>query len=77
MSGTYHHRNQKSQHCGHDLWSRRPCSQMPYCSETKKLTRQIERAKQPKIISNELDDYINAEYWEQLSEHDIIYPDND
>lgn len=44
MSNTYHHRSQKRQHNGHDLWSRRPCSQYSYSAENKKLTRQIERA---------------------------------
>ena len=52
MSKTRHHRNQKRQHTGHDLWSRRPCLGMCYNAENKKLTRQIERANSREEVFN-------------------------
>jgi hypothetical protein len=54
MARTKHHINQKSNHNGHDLWSKRPCSQMTYCSYNKKLTNQIERMQCKELIIKEL-----------------------
>jgi len=44
MSRTNHHRGQKHQHCGDDLWSRRPCAGRLYSAYNKWLTRKKERA---------------------------------
>lgn len=43
MSRTGHHKQQKHQHCGHDLWSRRPCAGKPYSAFWKRQTNRIER----------------------------------
>ncbi len=50
MSRTKHHRFQRNQHCGHDLWSRRPCSQMSYTTYNKELTIKIERAREAQLL---------------------------
>ena len=44
MSRTSHHRGQKNQHAGQDLWSRRPCAGACYTAYNKWLTRRKERA---------------------------------
>ena len=44
MSRTKHHRGQKNQHLGEDLWSRRPCAGKSYNTYNKWLTRKKERA---------------------------------
>ena len=44
MSRTSHHRDQKNQHVGQDLWSRRPCAGACYTAYNKWLTRRKERA---------------------------------
>lgn len=43
MSRTKHHRNQKDQHLGKDLWSKRPLSGESFTAKNKKLSRKIER----------------------------------
>ena len=54
MSRTKHHRNQKHQHNGHDLWSRRAdmagCS---YNTYNKRLTIRKERNQVKRIIIDE------------------------
>jgi hypothetical protein len=58
MSRTKHHRTQKYQHCGEDLWSRR--AGMGYCSYTtynKWLTRRKERA----AVKHEIIEKLNEE----------------
>ena len=50
MSRTHHHKEQKKQHQGQDLWSRRPMSQESYCTINKKLCRQKERAMSRQLI---------------------------
>jgi hypothetical protein len=44
MSRASHHRDQKNQHRGQDLWSRRPCAGACYTAYNKWLTRRKERA---------------------------------
>ena len=61
VSGTKHHRKQKHQHCGEDLWSKRPCSGNAYNAYNKKLTRQTERAMRKQIILNDMN---IGEYYE-------------
>jgi len=56
MSRTNHHRSQKCQHLGEDLWSRRIGGHLSYCAYNKKLTRRTERRKHKKIIENELNE---------------------
>tara|TARA_Y100001973_G_scaffold106528_2_gene185029 strand:+ start:5032 stop:5232 length:201 start_codon:yes stop_codon:yes gene_type:complete len=43
MSRTRHHRGQKTQHCGHDLWSRRPNKQASYNKANREETKRRER----------------------------------
>ena len=50
MSRTKHHRNQRDQHKGDDLWSRRPCAGACYSTYNKWLTRRKERAQERKFI---------------------------
>jgi hypothetical protein len=57
VSRTKHHRSQKNQHGGHDLWSRRPCAGMSYSAYNKQLTRKRERAAEPEIIQKEISDF--------------------
>lgn len=55
MSRTKHHRSQKQQHCGEDLWSRR--AGMGRCSYTtfnKRLTNRVERAAKRRDIAKEV-----------------------
>jgi hypothetical protein len=54
MSRTSHHRDQKNQHRGHDLWSRRPCAGASYTAYNKWLTRRKERAAENAKIQQEL-----------------------
>ena len=54
LSRTNHHKSQKDQHRGDDLWSRRPCAGMSYTTYNKQLTRKRERASKPEIIKNEI-----------------------
>ena len=56
MSRTKHHRDQKNQHLGQDLWSRRPCAGACYNAYNKWLTRKKERAAEHEIIEKELAD---------------------
>lgn len=51
MSRTHHHHNRKSTT---DLWSKRPCSQMTKCSDTKKMTIRVERNVNKQMIHNEV-----------------------
>jgi len=44
MSRTRHHRRQRTQHMGEDLWSRRPCAGKSYNTYNKRLTCRKERA---------------------------------
>lgn len=45
MSRTNHHRSQKRQHCGEDLWSRRAgMGRCAYTTYNKRLTCKKERA---------------------------------
>ena len=53
MSRTRHHKDQKRQHLGHDLWSRRPCAGRSYNAYNKRLTRRRERADKQREISQE------------------------
>ncbi len=60
MSRTRHHRGQKNQHLGEDLWSRRPNSQSSYNSYNKKLTARMERSQESgdtakEVILNDTD----------------------
>ena len=43
MSRTRHHRSQKYQNCGHDLWSRRPNSGASYSKASRFITKRKER----------------------------------
>jgi len=61
MARTLHHRNQKTQHQGRDLWSRRPLSQQAYCSINKLLSRQRERAINRQLVHN----VVKNEYFEE------------
>ncbi len=45
MSGTHHHRGQPYNHCGEDLWSRRPVRKTLYTAFNKRQTRRMERAR--------------------------------
>ncbi len=56
MSRTNHHRSQKSQHLGEDLWSRRIGGCLSYSAYNKKLTRRTERRRNKKIIENDLNE---------------------
>jgi len=56
MSRTRHHRSQKTQHCGKDLWSRRPCAGMTYDAYNKRLTRRKERAAVAALIHKSMCD---------------------
>jgi len=53
MSRTSHHRDQKNQHAGQDLWSRRPCAGACYTAYNKWLTRRKERAAENAKIQQE------------------------
>lgn len=55
MSRTHHHKAQKKQHLGHDLWSRRPCAGSCYNAYNKWLTRRKERAAERQILARELE----------------------
>jgi hypothetical protein len=55
MSRTNHHQAQKNQHCGQDLWSRRPCAGAAYTAYNKWLTRRKERAAERAKIKQERD----------------------
>ena len=57
MSRTYHHKEQKKRHNGHDLWSRRIGGCLAYCSYNKLLTRRKERKDVRKLIRKELEDF--------------------
>lgn len=49
MSRTNHHRGQRNQHCGHDLWSRRPNSGASYNKANKDETKRRERQRERKM----------------------------
>lgn len=53
MSRTRHHKDQKNQHLGQDLWSRRPCAGRCYNAYNKWLTRKKERAAKKAEIERE------------------------
>jgi len=53
MSRTRHHREQRKQHMGDDLWSRRPCAGKSYNTYNKRLTRRKERAAKMRDIRQE------------------------
>jgi len=53
MSRTHHHRNQKRQHVGEDLWSKRGYS-FPYSSVGKWLSKRAERARLKREDRNEV-----------------------
>ena len=53
MSRTRHHKEQRKQHMGHDLWSRRPCGRESYTTYNKRLTRRKERAARSKDINKD------------------------
>lgn len=54
MSRTKHHRNQKHQHMGEDLWSRRAgMGNYSYCAYGKRLTIRKERNQVKRIIIDE------------------------
>lgn len=55
MSRTRHHRSQKVQHCGHDLWGRGPGAGMSYTAWSKKYARQTVRSQKHGEIRAELD----------------------
>jgi len=54
MSRTRHHRSQKRQHIGEDLWSKRGYS-FPYSSVGKWLSKRAERARLKREDRNEID----------------------
>lgn len=49
MSRTNHHRAQKYQHCGEDLWSRRPNSGACYKKSAREETKRRERQRDRRI----------------------------
>lgn len=52
MSRTKHHKEQKRQHLGQDLWSPRAGMEgKAYCAYNKKLTRQRERAQERQLLT--------------------------
>ena len=62
MSRTKHHRNQKKQHQGRDLWSRRPLASQSYCTENKLMCRQKERAMAKQQTHNLVKVFININF---------------
>ena len=57
MSRTEHHKNQKRQHAGEDLWSRRAgMGHYPRTTYGKRLTIRKERTAEKPIILRELDE---------------------
>ena len=56
MSRTRHHRSQRDQHRGDDLWSRRPCAGTLYTAYNKRLSIRKERAAVAAIIDQQLKD---------------------
>ena len=55
MSRTRHHKEQRKQHMGDDLWSRRPCAGKSYSTYNKRLTARKERAAEPEILRQEIE----------------------
>ena len=60
MSKTYHHKNQRAQHYGEDLWSRRAVMGHERCTTyNKRLTVRKERGEGKRLISKNLQDFID------------------
>lgn len=55
MSRTKHHRNQKRQHIGQDLWSRRGPT-LTYSAISKFLSKRMERARLKRQLRKEMED---------------------
>lgn len=52
MSRTRHHRNQRHQHIGEDLWSRRAgMGHTSYCTVAKRMTIEKERAEEQALLA--------------------------
>jgi hypothetical protein len=46
---------------GHEYWSRRPCNGFNYSKEHKTITHQIERAREKKLVQDEIKEMENED----------------
>ena len=62
MSKTYHHKNQRHQHNGEDLWSRRAeMGDQSYTTYNKRLTTRKERGERKRLIAKNLQDFTDEQ----------------